>query len=98
MIVIELKKVGTFLSGRSLAQEIVDISLPQDKYFKDNSITVNFLDIENVSQSFLSEFFFRIAQKSINLDNLNFMNIENKSIQDRIIIELERVKNFAVSA
>ena len=88
MIKIELRKEGNFLSGRSKAFEIINEYDP--KSLTNESIVIDFTDIEACAQSFISELIFQLKQRGVRCDQIKCKSVSDSFIQQRIDKELKR--------
>lgn len=90
---IELKSLGSFLASRTRAQDLLSKEFGSGNMEFEN-IVLDFNEIENVSQSFLSELFFRMKEMNIDLETLKYLNLTDENIKQRVSKEIERIQSI----
>ena len=89
MIRIELGKKYKFLSGRSIAIEVINqYSVEQ---LRAEDIEIDFSKVESCTQSFLSELVFQLKERNVNPGKIRCVSFEAQKIKDRMGKELERL-------
>ncbi len=86
MKTLQLHKIGRFLSGRSLAEELVAKEITSS----DTEITIECKDMRIIAQSFMNELLFRLHEKKISFDKIHF-HPANERIQERARREKARL-------
>ena len=89
-IKIELGKINHLLSGRSRAKEAVENA----NLSPDCHVCVSFSGVESVAQSFVSELLISIHKCNIDLLSVEFVDFDSNHVQQRLDIELARMKKI----
>ena len=91
MTKISLGQFGAFLTGRSLAKQIVETHAAAGKLVA--PITLDFQNVEAVTQSFMSELLVQLRASGISLDAVTG-ETKNTDIAKRLSTEIERLKHL----
>ena len=89
MVKIELGKIHRFLSGRSIAIDIIR-QYPEEQ-LRTEKIEIDFSEVESCTQSFLSELVFQLRELKVKPENIKCVSLEVQRIKDRMDKELERL-------
>lgn len=90
IVSINLSSYGKFLSGRSIAVEIIS-SINDGNDFTNRSVNIHFDDLDSCSQSFLSELILQLKNIGIKPGCIFFDGIGDEIIEDRLVKELTRL-------
>ena len=85
---LNLKKYGTFLSGRSLPDEIIFDNLKPDS---STPIVLDFYSIVASNQSFLNQLLLNLQSLGFNETNIVFKNVSNQELLVRINQQIQLV-------
>lgn len=90
MINIVLVKEGKYLSGRSIAKELVD-NVGRDN-LAEAIVELNFDGVETCSQSFLSELIYRLKEKGLKPGSVHSSSLTNETVAIRLKNEIKRLE------
>lgn len=93
MKAIKLKKYGKFLTGRSLATEVIE-------QYHDSLIlplAIDFQGVESFTQSFISELLYQLRAAGIDVTQLTWKGLPDQRATTRIKDEVERISSLLAS-
>jgi len=95
MITISLKNVGKFLTGRSLAKDLVQKN--QKAILASGQVAFDCTGIESMTQSFISELLVQLIHLGVQLENVELVEVSQSEFSNRFVREKQRVKNLVLA-